>query len=357
MSLPYLPYAAHLVRELKRIAPPAEVDARLQQFVAEHYGDAKDALAEEGRTHRRHNINTNFDNIEISGRYDRTIRTAINVVLEQLFQVGLTRPEDAARFGPLLRVEDPTDRLITVKEKPSHIDWVTGSLSQEEFAKFADWDAIVERVRSPTDDWIPIFEDTEQRISDRISSSKAARASKVLASLFFAPTGERGLLTEELSEMQPGWINLYRFQLPSMRSAFDGASLLARKGALTQYSIRGFRGRPSNSIAALRPTLARILGLERNNNDYLGYRFGEKEVVRSTEWQEAFDQGRRRHEPVSSGFLLEIDRTFLREWAQMNDLTLWANLSVDRSVDQYQPESSMSWLNRSEVTEVRLDRS
>ena len=94
-------------------------------------------------------------------------------------------------------------------------------------------------------------------------------------------------------------------------------------------------------MAAIVPELVKTLGLERHDQDLLGYAFGGQQVVRSIEWQEAFDQGRRRHEPRSSGFLLEMDRALLSRWADTKGVDLWAHLIIERTTGRYKPESKM----------------
>jgi hypothetical protein len=60
-------------------------------------------------------------------------------------------------------------------------------------------------------------------------------------------------------------------------------------------------------------------------------------------------QGRRRHEPRSSGFLLEMRTELLFEWARRNGYALWVDLAVERTADKYKPESEMNWVKRREV--------
>jgi hypothetical protein len=106
---------------------------------------------------------------------------------------------------------------------------------------------------------------------------------------------------------------------------------------------RYFRGRHKPHLAALRSCLARQLGLDRDGNDLLGYCAGPEKVVTSIEWQDAFDQERRLHEPRSSGFLLQVKETLLGRIAQTLRVDLWACLSVSRTTDRYKPESEMEW--------------
>jgi hypothetical protein len=118
--------------------------------------------------------------------------------------------------------------------------------------------------------------------------------------------------------------------------------------SLVQISENYFRGRNHLSMAGILPNLVNKLGLRAIKGDFFGFMKGEELAVRSTEWQEAFDQGRRRHEPRSSGFLLEINKEVLLEWSGKNDLSIMVSLEIERTTDKYKPESSMNWVSRKE---------
>jgi hypothetical protein len=349
MTVPRLPYPTYLLKELRALAPADRIEQRLAQLVGQHYKDPRAGFQEEGRTHHEHNINTNFDTIEISGTYDQTIRTAVNVIAEELFQEGLIPPVEAWRFATLVRVADPTDSSVILQSKPSHIDWVAENRSQREFAEFADWNSLVGRIRVASDPWTPLFEETEHRIPGGIGSSNFERVSKSMTSLFALPEGAQQPTQKKLDDLQPECLNLYRYELPLLRLGTAAGNLLARPLPMAQLSTRHFRGSRTNSIAAVPPGLAKLLGLERDASDYFGLRFGDHVVVRSIEWQEAFDQSRRRHMPISRGFFLEIERTFLQQWVEANRLSLWINLKIERSITQYREESQMDWKERSDV--------
>ena len=315
---PMLPYPRYLYRELLKIAPKQKVDERIEQLVSERYKDLHAGYQAEASTHRDHNINTNFDNVEVSGAYDQTVRTAINIVTQELFDHGLIRPEDAGRFSLLLRVADPTDRLISKKKKPSDIDWLSGDTSQEEFAAFLDWELLVARLSVPRQAWVPLFEQTEQRFSEGIGSARPGRMSKAITSLLITGKQPGKLILGHLDELLNDWVNMYRSELPWIGIRESSPNLGSRAFAMAQISTRDFRGSKQTTIAAMPPSLARLLRLEPVSGDYSGLRFGDLTVVRSTEWQEGYDQGRRRHQPISSGFVLEMDKEFLKEWVLAN---------------------------------------
>jgi hypothetical protein len=77
-----------------------------------------------------------------------------------------------------------------------------------------------------------------------------------------------------------------------------------------------------------------------------GWSLGAQLVVRSREWQEAFDQNRRLDEPRSSGFLLQIDRNLSDRVSEVFGIELWAHLALRRSVEKYKPECQGEWFDK-----------
>ena len=59
--------------------------------------------------HRRYNINSNFDTIEIAGPYDRAARQAVNEALRAAVEAWEIEPSLAIELGRHLRVFDPSD--------------------------------------------------------------------------------------------------------------------------------------------------------------------------------------------------------------------------------------------------------
>jgi hypothetical protein len=187
------------------------------------------------------------------------------------------------------------------------------------------------------------------------------RASKVRVTVFGVTRGSPAPTLREIDKeakkgvLAPLW-NRYRFELARIEPV--ASPLLSGIGGrlipIIQVSRRLFRGRHTPDLAAIVPELVKALGLEKHDQDLLGYALGGQQVVRSIEWQEAFDQGRRRHEPRSSGFLLETDRELLSRWADTKGVDLWAHLIVERTTDRYKPESTMDWQVHADVFALQL---
>lgn len=78
----------------------------------------------------------------------------------------------------------------------------------------------------------------------------------------------------------------------------------------------------------------------------------ETVLGRAIEWQEAFDQERRLHEPKSSGSFLEVDTTILTQLAARHSLAVFAKAKIQRTTDRFKPEFQMIWQKRSSVVRV-----
>ena len=269
--------------------------------------------------------------------------------------------EDAlGETADVLRLYDPTDVLVHRVSRPGKITWIDGALSDEEFIRYADIDSLKERYALRDERWVSLYEHTELRISDQLTTDPT-RASKVRVTVFGVTRGSPAPTLREIDEeAKKGALaplrNRYRFELARIEPA--PSQLLSGIGGrlvpIIQVSRRLFRGRHTLDLATIVPELVKAFGLERHDKDLLGYALGGQQIVRSIEWQEAFDQRRRRHEPRSSGFLLEMDRELLSRWADTKGMDLWAHLIIERTTGRYKPESKMDWQGHADVFALRI---
>jgi hypothetical protein len=317
-------------------------------------------FAEEMAVHHRYNINTNFDVIEIGGDYDRAVREAINLALQELVQEHSVDEKALEHLRDVLGLYDPTDVLVRRVLRPAGVTWIDKELSDEQFIGFTDIGGGRERFVQRDERWVTLYENTEQRIGDRLGADQT-RATKVRVNVFGIAQGSPAPTLHEIeAEARGGALaplrNRYRFELACMELA-GSQSLPEFRGRLiplVQVSRISFRGRHSSDIASVVPGLAKQLGLERHSGDVFGYTFRGEHVVQSIEWQEAFDQGRRRHEPKSSGFLLQMDRGLLSRWADTRGVELWTYLIIERTTDRDKPESQMEWRVHTDVLALPL---
>ena len=239
--------------------------------------------------------------------------------------------------------------------RPAGIAWIQTGLSDEDFVDFADIETTKEGYGRRDGEWVTLFEHTEQRTGDKLGAG-SQRAHKVAVTLLGVRLDDEPPTREELAQ-EVRWSvlarlrNRYRFELKDTGSP----TMSGRTMPIVVVSGRSFRGRRTPDLATVTPDVAREFSLSHDPDDLLGYvdDDGEKKV-RSIEWQEAFDQGRRRHEPKSSGFLLQVKREFMKRVLQARNMEIWAHIEAKRSIDQYKPEPQMAWSEHTDVFRVRL---
>jgi hypothetical protein len=342
-----LSYQRWLLDRLEELASSCNVRSRVRSHLVMRHPDFEVAWDEEKATHRAYNINTNFDVIEISGRFDSAVREAINLVLHELIQAHEVKENDLKDFADLLRLYDPTDLLVEPGSRPARVNWISPNLSESSFLSFQDWDDLKRALQIRDQTWVTVFEDCEQRSGDG-SISGDGPATRVHVVLFGVKGGGRGQQPKPSGARTVQLRNRYRFELrqpPAGLSALRGRESVP----IVQVSSNALRGRHHLDTASLRPDIASELCLTPRKADWFSYELGGEAVTRSVEWQEAFDQGRRRHEPRSSGFLLEMKRDTLLQWARRHDLALWVELAIERTADKFEPESHMNWRKHHEV--------
>ena len=262
----------------------------------------------------------------------------ILVDAQELDQGGLEIVED------VLRLRDPSDVFVRKVPRPTQICWIKEEMADEDFLEFCDLENLKSGYALRDGDWVTIFEYTEQR-TGKNDSSDPERTTKVRGMAFGVP---QDAPCPTISDVQTQarllrLRNRYRFELSRMAPPRGQGNVVP----IVVVTSRTFRGRNTLDIAALAPHMVTSLDLAGTNDDLLGLVNRDRQVVvRSIEWQEAFDQSRRRHEPRSAGFLLQIKRDNLRLMAERERLHIFALISVQRTTDRYKPEAKMDWKKR-----------
>ncbi|WP_273859896.1 ATP-binding protein [Photobacterium sp. GSS17] len=304
------------------------------------YNNAQQGLEQEYSVHREHNINTNFDNLEIAASFDEACRSSVNKAIIRLIAAHEIDPEYLTGDADILRHRDPTDSLVKSFSRPTRVDWLSRTDDDSGFINFIDINASVEAALRVEDGFIRLFEYTEQRSGGEIGS-QSQRACIVQSELFGIQAGAKipeDMLDYLFEHSRIRDRNAYRFELPWRESPRSQLSM-----PLVSSSSRNFRGRRTCEIAALSGIWKDCFPDAESTLDYLGAQLGESIFSRATEWQEEFDQGRRRHEPKSTGFLLEVDVNLLRQLASELNLDVFARIKLSRTIDKYKPEYDMDW--------------
>lgn len=337
------PYLGWVLERLADIAEPDLLEARMLGHLRQLFSDPDGGMDNEGAVHRQYNINTNFDVIEIGGEFDQAVRAALNRAVQSLLVSHDVDHDSLERNEDLLRLRDPTDTSVRRVSRPSQIAWLNDELSDDEFTKFADTAKLQATYGARDGEWVTLFESTEQRSRER-TGSEPQRASKARVLVFgVAPGNATPSLDEALLDARTGALalrrNLYRSELARTNVRHSSTKIMP----LTIATSRAFRGRHAPDMAAIANQLLQHLSPMRDFHDPLGYLLNGEAIVRSVEWQEAFDQDRRRHEPRSAGFLLQITRQTLQRLGEKRGVEFWAYLDEKRTTDRYKEEFKMKW--------------
>jgi Cap4, dsDNA endonuclease domain/AAA domain len=343
---PCLPYQRWVLKRLERVIPDDTLSLRVRSLTARRYPDLQAGWSDEQHIHRSYNINTNFDVIELGGPYQRAVQEAINQSLHDFVQAHTLKDADLTDAANILRLYDPTDLSILRVSRPTRVNWIDGTIAEKSYLAFEDWGDLKKRLFGRDETWLTIYEHCEQRLGDRTGADNA-RATRVHLRVFGIRHTDFALTEETAKQNWGDGRNRHRFEL---KEPLQGLSTIAAVFVpLVHVSHNATRGRHHLDTAGILPNLVKGLHLRAVEGDWLGYEFDGQLSVRSIEWQEEFDQGRRRHEPRSSGFLLEINRLMLLDWVQKNGLSLAVELEIDRTTDKYKPEREMEWVTRHEV--------
>lgn len=336
------PYLRWSLSVLDRVCPSQALRAAVQRELAALYADPAGGREAEAAVHRAYNINANYDVIEISGPFDRAVRASLNRAVQTLVDSHDVAVEDVGAVENVLRVRDPSDALVRRIQRPIAVSWNERAQPEDEFLGFRDLDTRVGDYPGRDGEWLTLFEYTEHRSGDRYRGLQRATVAQVVA--FGIARGQPVPTATEMSNASKSVVrripNLYRFELAEKRPSQN----TGRFRPLVVATSRTFRGRSTPDMASFDPVLAGVLGLTRSDKDLLGFvNAAGNRVVRSIEWQEAFDQDRRRHEPRSVGFALQILRSELHRLADAENIDIWAWGTFRRTTDRDQPELKMDW--------------
>lgn len=345
------PYAQWMVELFSGGAMDEEVfEEEISRVLHEKYPDASMGLENDSVVHRRHNINTNFDNLEISPPFAEACREAINRGIVNLINAHEIDPTYILGAADVLRLRDPTDSLVRTVSWPERIKWLSFAESQDDFLNFRDSDKAIANALRSRDGFTRLFEYSEQRGIER-ESDHTARVCVARIELFGVHQLDRTLtekdLLSQIGTLGNSFRNFYRTEI-ARRAVPQGRALVP----LVAVSRRQFRGRRRGEIAALSSLWNDTISAA-NFQDQFGSGDSDNAVLgKVIEWQSAFDQERRRHEPRSSGSLLEVDTALLKKFAMRHSLDIFANVRLRRTADKYEPEASMTWRNYAKIVRV-----
>jgi hypothetical protein len=302
-------------------------------------------MQQESAVHRAHNINTNFDTIEINGPYFQAVQKVLNEVFVKEIDEQKYEDADIDTLKYEFRLYDPSDLLVLRVKRPQNVSWLGPATTQDDFLEFKDIEQQLSNFVARDEEWITLYEDGSQRTgNDYDRSGASATYFNVIAFL-----ADKSVL-QEVGKLfstyapTPYFItkNHYRHEIPHLFPA--GSSYPADEiKPIIGISRNLFRGQQELSIAALLPDFLEELGLSREDSSSLNFHKSGERLIEFISWQEAYDQNRRRQQPVSAGVLLKVRKSLLESYLQSHNYRLCFVVSSKRTTDKYVTEEKMNW--------------
>lgn len=310
---------------------------------------------EEGAVHRRYNINTNFDTIEIQSPYYNETKESINRIFNTKIKQGCFEDGFVDEIKSRFRIYDPSKLLYKIKQRPNYINWLPKDISESDFIKFNDFDDLVKQFSERESDYLTLVEIGNQRPNKDYSENQFTSYFEVIAYLkeidfndSVLDNGSRKMIPFIKEE------NLNTYEISSSNVTSTSFPIKEIK-PLFEISENNFRGEPDLVSVNLLSDVFADLGIEKANlleimQGKISYPF---EAFR---WQNAYTSGtgRRRYKPTSEGFTLKIKRDILLNYLSQKNMTLCYDISLSRLSTKYRPENYMDWFNLKKRIEAKI---
>lgn len=307
-------------------------------------------MDDENRTRREYNMNSNWNTIEIAGKYHRDVRKVLNETLTKEIKLRTYRDEDVQTLKRIFRLYDPADLLTVKTSRPDDLNWIDPNIEVTDFLNFADDDRLSSNGLGGNDlEWVTLYQEGSQRTASDYSSKEPrstyfrvvtflsdrtfGNPSDPAVALFLAPYSDTLAIRTQ---------NGYRHELKNDFAIVPPFPVPGIK-QIIGFSTREFRGQDEPSPAMLLPEYLRAFAAEQEDAFSLNYSHFSARIVELIEWQEPYDQGRRRQKPLSAGTLLRVKKRELEEYLNSTGQELWAMIELKRTTDQYKPEDEMHW--------------
>ena len=319
-------------------------------LVTKHLGNYSGI--QESKVHKRYNINTNFDTIEIASPYYDQAKSSINRLFHSKIKQGCFEYEFVEEAKLLFRLFDPSELLYRQCKKPKYIDWLP-AISQDDFFQFKDSNTLTNKFIQRENEFITLFEFGSQRKKEKHDKESPTCYFTVYSflvkentdfSFFNKPNGYALFNKNE---------NIYNNELPKMLVDPNTFPIKTIK-PLLEISANNFRERNDFFKSVPFFTIMEELGIE--TKSLLEILLQKDEYpISAFFWKGEYTNSRRRFKPISEGFTLKIKKNLFVEYLRKNKMVLCYDFSLRRSIDGYHiPESHMKWeyLNERIVPEL-----
>lgn len=318
--------------------------------------DLGDYTAEkEGSVHRRYNINTNFDTIEIQSPYYDETKASINKIFSLKIKQGCFEEDFIESIKPVFRIYDPSKLLYSIVLRPDYINWLPKDIPENDFTTFKDFDNLIKLFTNREMDYLTLVEIGSQRPNKEYSENQFTSYFQIFAYLkkkgfddSILDKGKRKMIPFIKEE------NLNAYEISSANFTSTGFPITQIK-PLLEISENNFRGEPDLVNANLLSDVFADLGIEKAN--LLEIMQGKGSYpIEAFRWQNAYTSGtgRRRYKPTSEGFTLKIKREVLLNYLSQKNMTLCYDITLNRSATKYIPEDYMDWFDLKKRIEVNL---
>lgn len=304
---------------------------------------------QESNVHRKYNINTNFDAIEIHSSYYNELKSSINRAFWAGINAGSFDSIFTDRIKTLFRVYDPSKLLYREISKPDYIKWIPENISKGDFTRYTDFETLVSQLVAREEDYITLAEFGSQRVN-RYKILHGTCYFEVTAFLKNKEGKLKKLSKNPYLELE----NQYAHEIPShnFNSSFYNEKDIS---ALIHLSHNNFRGEPDLVNANLLSDVFVKFGIEQRSlleiiskDDHF--------PLQACRWNSASTSGtdRRRYKPESNGFNLKIKKDVLVDYLNTNNMKLCYHIKLERSSSEYIAENSMNWFDFDRIVEIDL---
>lgn len=327
-------------------------DDLYSDLVSKDLGDYN--AEKEGAVHRRYNINTNFDTIEIQSQYYDETKGSINRIFNSKIKRGCFEEDFIETIKTMFRVYDPSKLLYQIELRPNYINWLPKDISESDFTAFKDFDNLLNLFTNREKDYLTLVEIGSQRPNKEYSENQFTCYFKIFAYLkkkgfddSILDKGKRRMIPFIKEE------NLNAYEISSANFTSTSFPIKEIK-PLLEISESNFRGEPDLVNANLLSDVFANLGIEEAN--LLEIMQGKQGYcIEAFRWQNAYTStGRRRYKPTSEGFTLKIKKEVLLNYLSQNNMTLCYDITLSRSATKYRPENYMDWFDIRKRIEAKL---
>jgi hypothetical protein len=304
---------------------------------------------QESIIHRRYNINTNFDTIEIYSPYYDELKSSINKVFCSAVSNRSFESFYIDEIKSLFRVYDPSKLLYKEISKPDYINWIPEDITKVDYLRFTDFETLAAQCAVREEDYVTLAEYGSQRVN-RYKVLHGTCYFEVSAFLKNKDGKLNKLKLNPYLELE----NQYAYEIssPSCTSSFYKEE---DSSALIHLSRNNFRGQSDIACANLLSDLfvnaeikpRNLLEILCQDDDY---------PIKACRWISASTSStdRRRFEPASEGFNLKIKKDVLINYLRSNNMKLCYHIKLERAADEYISENRMAWFDLDRIIEIDL---